>query len=116
MAGAFFEEVGAVGGGSNSALWRRLQTDVFGLPVVKMDPPRGPGYSAAILAGAGVGVTPSVDEATERWVHVEILVEPDRRRADTYDELYQSYHRLYPALRARFAETAELTERLSGHG
>ena len=114
--GVSFKDVRAVGGGSNSALWRRLQADVFGLPVVKMDPPGGPAYGAAILAGVGIGLTASVEEATERWVHVESVVEPDQRRADTYDELYQSYRRLYPALRARFAETAALTERLLGHG
>ena len=81
-------------------------------PVEKMNRSNGRLASKSLPYLKSYGHRKIVPEAKAN----ESLVEPDRRRADTYDELYQSYRRLYPALRARFAETAALTDRLLGHG
>ena len=106
-------EVRAIGGGARSRLWRRLQADVYGVPVTTVGPASGPAYGAAVLAAVGAGEFASISEATGAWLRVEETVEPDPRRMRMYGELYEAYRQLYPALKARFAETAALNERLS---
>ena len=108
-----FSEVRAVGGGSRGRLWRQLQADVYGVPVVTMGPASGPPYGAAVMAAVGVGDFASIQEAADGWLHVEETVEPEPRRAELYSELYAAHRALYPALKKRFADTAALMERLS---
>jgi xylulokinase len=48
------------GGGARSSFWRQLQADIYNKPVVTINAQEGPAYGAAILAGVGTGVWPSV--------------------------------------------------------
>ena len=108
-----FSEIRAVGGGSRGHLWRQLQADVYGSPVVTMGPASGPSYGAAAMAAVGAGHFTSVEEAVECWLHVEKTVEPDPGRVELYGEIYNAHRKLYPALKTRFADTAALMERIS---
>ena len=56
------------GGGARSALWRQIQADVYGHAVETVDADEGAAYGAAILAGVGAGVWPTVDEACDALV------------------------------------------------
>ncbi|MDP3061816.1 MAG: xylulokinase [Chloroflexota bacterium] len=105
--GGSFQEVRAIGGGACSKLWRQMQADVFGAPVVTLGPASGPAYGAAIMAAVGAGWSRSIPEAADRWLRVQNTVAPDPGRVALYDGLYASYRALYPALKARFAEAAE---------
>ena len=62
------------GGGARSALWRQIQADVYGQPVETVAANEGAAFGAALLAGVGVDVWSSVDEACDALVH-----EPGRR-------------------------------------
>jgi xylulokinase len=108
-----FSEARAVGGGSRGHLWRQLQADIYGLPVVTMGPASGPPYGAAAMAAVGAGDLASIAETADSWLHVEETVEPEPGRVELYSELYNAYRELYPALKRRFADTAALMERLS---
>jgi xylulokinase len=44
-------EVRVIGGGARSAMWRQLQADIFGRPVLTMRAEEGPAFGAALLAG-----------------------------------------------------------------
>src|SRR6185436_4600404 len=48
------------GGGAKSAFIRRLQADVFGVPVSTVNREEGPAYGAALLAAVGVGAFPNL--------------------------------------------------------
>ena len=109
-----FSEARAVGGGSRGHLWRQLQADIYGLPVVTMGPASGPSYGAAAMAAVGAGDFASIAETADSWLHVEETIEPGPRRVELYSELYNAYRELYPALKRPFANTAALMERLSG--
>ena len=100
-------EVRAIGGGARSPLWRQLQADVFGTPVLSLGDTGGPAYGAAIMAAVGIGVFDSIEEAADRWVSVDETTEPDVRRLQIYDELYQRFRDLYPSLKKRFADSAK---------
>ncbi len=106
MRGTALERAVAVGGGAKSAFWRQMQADVYGLPVVTLGPASGPAYGAAMLAAVGAGWAQNVQQTGDRWLRVTQVVEPDRSRVEAYDRLYAQWRKLYPALKARYAEAA----------
>ena len=59
-------EVRAIGGGARSPLWRQMQADVFGTPVLSLGDATGPAYGAAIMAAVGVGLFDSIEQAADR--------------------------------------------------
>jgi xylulokinase len=100
-------EVRAIGGGARSPLWRQMQADVFGTPVLSLGDSGGPAYGAAIMAAVGAGMFDSIEQAADRWVSVTETTEPNVRSVPLYDELYQRYRELYPSLKAHFAHSAQ---------
>ena len=87
------------GGGAASPLWRQIQADVYGQTVSKLAAEQGAAYGAAVLAGVGAGLWPSVDEACHRFVHVASTVEPDPVASATLQKQYGLYRAIYPALK-----------------
>jgi sugar (pentulose or hexulose) kinase len=77
--------VRATGGGAKNAWWLQLMADICGIPieVVAQDEPGA--FGAAILAGVGRGVYPSVSAAVARLVSVSRRFEPDPGRGALYD-------------------------------
>ena len=75
----------ATGGGSKNAWWLQLMADVTGVPieVVAEDEPGAIG--AAILAGVGAGVYPSVSAAVAELVAVARRYDPNSQRGGLYD-------------------------------
>ena len=59
-------QVRAIGGGARSPLWRQMQADIFGTPVLSLGNAGGPAYGAAIMAAVGAGVFDSIEEAADR--------------------------------------------------
>ncbi len=93
------EEIRLGGGGARSALWRRIQAEIYAHEVQLLGAEEGAAYGAAILAGVGAGVWKSVDEACDAVVHVKQRIKPDANRAAVMEKGYQVYRRIYPALR-----------------
>lgn len=90
------------GGGAKSALWRKIIANVMNMKVDIIESEEGPGYGAAILAAVGCGVFPSVEAAAESLVIVTATEEPDEELVKKYEEKYQKFRKLYPALRGKF--------------
>lgn len=90
------------GGGVKSALWRKIIANVMNMKVDIIESEEGPGYGAAILAAVGCGVFPSVEAAAEKLVKVTATEEPDEELVEKYEEKYQKFRKLYPALRGTF--------------
>ena len=64
------------GGGARSSLWREIQANVYGHPVETVHADEGAAYGAALLAGVGVDLWPSVDEACDRLVRSSVAASP----------------------------------------
>jgi xylulokinase len=88
------------GGGARSYLWQQVQADIYGMPVDLVAAEEGAAYGAALLAGVGGGVWPSVDAACETAVRVAKRVEPIAKSVELMNRRYEEYRKLYPALRA----------------
>lgn len=88
------------GGGARSSIWRQIQADVYGHEVEMVAAEEGAAYGAALLAGVGSGIWPSVDAACGAVVRVAVRVTPNRVNQSLLDRNYQAFRRLYPALRS----------------
>ena len=88
------------GGGARSPLWRQIQADVYGQGVEVVQAEEGAAYGAALLAGVGVGVWPSVDAACDAVVRVAKRIAPDANAKHVMQTAYAAYRRVYPALRS----------------
>jgi xylulokinase len=97
-AGIQIAEFCAVGGGSKSAVWIQLCADILGQPFVRPAVNEAGALGAAILAGVGSGIFPSIKSGVEAMVHIEQRFEPDERRTKLYDERFAKYRQLYPLL------------------
>jgi xylulokinase len=87
------------GGGARSAFVRKLQADVFGLPVTTVNREEGPAYGAALLASVGAGAFADLVAATQATLTRGALESPDPVAHRAYDAPYQRYRALYPALK-----------------
>ena len=88
------------GGGARSSLWRQIQADVYGREVETVAAEEGAAYGAAILAGVGGKIWPSVDAACEAVVHVADRVIPNAAAVTLMKASYEKYRRIYPAMRS----------------
>jgi xylulokinase len=87
------------GGGARSALWRQIQADTYGRAVEGVKAEEGAAYGAAILAGVGAGVWPSVDAACDAIVQTSAITEPNPDAVAMMNDRYEQFARIYPALR-----------------
>lgn len=72
------------------------------LKVDVIESEEGPGYGAAMLAAVGCGVFASVEEAADKLVKVIDTIEPETELVARYEERYQKFKMLYPALKEVF--------------
>jgi xylulokinase len=91
------------GGGARSSLWRQIQADVYGYAVEIVEAEEGAAHGAALLAGVGAGVWPTVDVACAATVRVASRVNPNPAAVATLNASYTAYRRVYAATRDVFA-------------
>jgi len=90
------------GGGARSPLWRQIQADVYGQQVEIVEAEEGAAFGAAILAGVGAKMWPSVDAACDSVVHVVERVSPIPANAAVMNAAGNAYRRMYPAMKSIF--------------
>lgn len=92
--GARPQEVIAVGGGTKSALWLQIVSDITGVtqrvPAVTL----GAAYGDAFLAGLGTGAVPSYTDI-HTWVRDFRLIHPNLEHVRLYHHHYRLYLELY---------------------
>ncbi len=91
------------GGGARSSLWRQIQADVYGHEVELVEAEEGAAYGAALLAGVGAGIWPSVDAACCAVVRITKRVDPQPSAVATLNKNYGAYRRVYQATHDIFA-------------
>jgi xylulokinase len=91
-------EVRVTGGGGRNALWNRIKADVLGIPVRVLARGEGAPLGAALLAGFGAGLFPSLDQAAAAWVSGGQKVEPDPRRREMAGRRMERYQQALQAL------------------
>jgi xylulokinase len=87
------------GGGAKSPFLRRLQAEVFGLPVQTVNREEGPAYGAALLAAVGAGAFPNLASAARATLTRTAPEAPAPAAHRAYDAPYARFRALYPTLR-----------------
>lgn len=90
-----FERVAFVGGGTRSPVWLAIVADVLGLDG-EVPESSDASLGAAMLAGVGVGIFPSLDESVRRCYRISRRVTHDQRNTDRYDALFERYRTTMP--------------------
>lgn len=90
---------GLCGGGSKSKIWRKIIANVLNLPLTLPKTEEGPAYGGALLAMVGDGLYSDVSSCCEALLSTVGTVEPDPVIAARYEEKYQTFKKLYPALK-----------------
>jgi xylulokinase len=103
-AGMQFDRIVLTGGGSNSAQWRQLVADVFGLPVDVPTQPEGAAFGAALQAlwalSHARGDAASIADIANHHVALDpqLSARPDPTRTAAYAEAYARYLRYLDAI------------------
>jgi xylulokinase len=88
------------GGGARGPLWRRIQANIYNHPCEILTAEEGGAFGSALLAGVGVGCWPNTDAACAQALTVAETVNPNPENVATYDAHYNTFRKLYPALRS----------------
>ena len=99
--GISFERILASGGATSHPLWLQLQADIFQRPVYVSSTQEATARGAALLAGVGAKVYQDCWDACKQTVRQnENPVLPQPEYVNLYEDIYQKYCQIYPALRS----------------
>ncbi len=87
------------GGGAKSPLWQKMIANILGLKLEILESEEGPSLGGAMLAAVACGEYASVEDAAKAIIKVVDVVEPDEKLTALYEERYQKYRTIYPALK-----------------
>lgn len=97
--GIDIERTKICGGGAKSPLWKKIIANILNLKVDVIAQEEGPALGAAMLAAVGCGEYASVEEAAQTIVQVVDTIEPEPELVEKYEEKYQRFRKLYPAVK-----------------
>lgn len=92
------------GGGAKSPLWKKLVANIMNVEVEVPVSEEGPGFGAAILAAVGCGEYENVEAATKAIIKIKEKIKPEEEFVLKYEERYQKFKKIYPALKGIFKE------------
>jgi ribulokinase len=95
-------------GGAKSEVWRRIITDVFGIPTAKLQGQGGAPFGDALLAGVAVGIFEDFAIAKQLARYGDHL-EPDPARHQLYGEYFEIFRDVYTNLERSFQALHTLT-------
>ena len=97
-AGAKVSVLRAMGGSANSLLWTQIKSDVTGKPIAVPSSDTATTLGAAILAGVGVGIYGSFEDAVKITVKNKRYHVPNQDNREVYDRNYRNYLEIYDSL------------------
>ena len=103
-AGAEVSVLRAMGGSANSLLWTQIKADVTGKEILVPSSDTATTLGAVILAGVGIGMYKSFEEAVDKTVEIKRSHKPDPAHREVYDRNYETYLKLYDHLKDIMAE------------
>ena len=92
------------GGGAKSDIWKKIISNLFGVPVYALNVEEGPAYGAAMLAMIGAKEYGSLEEIADEFITVQTVVYPQEELIKKYERRYRYFKKLYPALKSVFTQ------------
>ena len=98
-------ELRSMGGSANSLLWTQMKADITGKRIVVPSSDTATTLGAVILAGVGVGIYDSFEQAVRMTVKTTRSHEPDMEKHEKYKVNYSTYLELYESLKDLMKKT-----------
>lgn len=95
-------ELIAMGGASNSIIWTQIKADVTGKTIKVPSSDTATTLGAVILAGVGIGMYESFEEAVKETVSITRVQEPNMENHEKYKKWVELYLSLYQDLKDTF--------------
>lgn len=95
-------EIRSLGGGARSDVWNQIKADITGRRLVTFQCKEAASLGAAILAGKGLGLYRSVEEACTHMVAIDRSYEPNPEHREVYENAYARYRKLFDSLLEMF--------------
>ena len=92
------------GGGAKSPLWKTMIANILNVTLECPESEQGPGMGGAMLAMVASGEYATVQVACRKLVHIASIVEPQPELVARYEDRYQKYRKIYPALKSVYPE------------
>lgn len=92
------------GGGAKSIFWRKIVSNVLDINISTVKSEEGPALGAAMLASVGCGEYSSVEDAAVKIVKLNDTIQPEAELVQKYEQKYQSFKKLYPALKPLYED------------
>lgn len=90
------EQVVASGGGAKSSVWIQMQADIFNKDIYTVSSDEAACTGAAIVAGVGVEIYKSIEQACFRIVkYNQAVTLPNLKNVKVYDEAFEKFKMLY---------------------
>ena len=105
-------EVGRIfagGGGAKSRLWLQIHADVCQMPIYLTRETESCALGSAMTAAVRCGLYASLEEAAEKMVTVDTVIEPSLEQRDVYNDRFQEYLATYEQLKQLMHEMADKT-------
>ncbi|MCC2254483.1 FGGY-family carbohydrate kinase [Ruminococcus sp. CLA-AA-H200] len=103
--GIHVDEVRSLGGGSRSAVWSQIKSDITGKRMLTTKSKEAACLGVALLAGKATGVFKDIDSAADGMVEIKSVFEPDKENEKAYAEGYDMYRNLFADLADCFEKT-----------
>jgi xylulokinase len=100
--GINIEKTKICGGGAKSAVWKKIVANVLGIAVEVPMVEEGPSMGGAMMAAVACGEYESVEACAEQIVKIKETVLPEEELTQKYNERYNVFKQLYPALKDVF--------------
>lgn len=101
-AGIDIDEFRVVGGLAKSDAYLQLKADMMGRKVTAMCVSEAGTLGVAILAGTASGMYKNIGEAVKNVVKIKKQFYPDKKNHEIYMEKFQTYKKIYPAVKSIF--------------
>jgi len=88
-----------IGGGSKSEKWNQLKADILNRKVISMIYKEGGALGASILAGYGIGIFKSMESVSKELAKVEKDYLPNKNKVSQYNQKFDIFKEIYPALK-----------------
>ena len=80
-----------IGGGAKSVVWPQIVADAANIPLTVNEQTEAACTGAAMLAGVGCGLFPTIRDSCARFLSLHYQILPDERSAAVYDRMYGDF-------------------------
>jgi xylulokinase len=87
------------GGGSASDIWCQIRADVLGSTLQRTASRDAGVLGAALMAGVGAGIFPSLATAAKRFILMDRIFVPNASEAESHEHRFAAYKKLYEQLK-----------------